>query len=259
MSQRVGKIIDWIKQHDSILLGAPRCVLCHAMASRTPDLCAGCDRDLSRIGQACLRCGIPLPVSSVCGPCQIRPPPYRRATSALTYSATTRWMIRRFKFHGELVYGRVLSRCMVQRLRAEQALLPELLLPVPLHPQRWRTRGFNQAEELARDIGRELQIPLENSALVRMVATREQAGLTARERRRNLRSAFVVRRPISARSVALVDDVMTTGSTVRELALVLRDAGVQQIDVWVAARAVREITASAPAVTESATLPWWLS
>lgn len=232
------KFYNWIKHHDHVVLGRSRCVLCHAVALGAHALCGRCEAALPRIHTACLRCGIPLPISSVCGPCQIRPPPYDRAVAAMEYGAVPRWLIQRFKFHGHLPYGRVLSGLMVARLQRESAPLPELLLPVPLHPARWRTRGFNQAEELARDIGRELHIPVVSDVLARVVATRDQAGLAARERRRNVTSAFAITRPLAARSVAIIDDVMTTGSTVGALAQVLRAAGVEHIGVWVAARAV---------------------
>lgn len=116
------------------------------------------------------------------------------------------------------------------------ATRPELLIPVPLHPQRYAERGFNQALELARPIARRLDVPMDWSNCVRMRATPHQTGQDARARRANLKGAFAVSGTLQARHVAIVDDVVTTGATVSELARVLRRAGVERVEVWSAAR-----------------------
>ena len=114
--------------------------------------------------------------------------------------------------------------------------MPELLLPVPLHPKRLRERGFNQALEIARPLGRRFQIPVEARACRRIRATRPQSELALAERRGNLRGAFAVRGALTARHLAIVDDVVTTGATVSALARVLLRQGVQRVDVWAVAR-----------------------
>ena len=148
--------------------------------------------------------------------------------------------VRAVKFRGDRVYARVLG-ALLARARAdapELGVLPDLIVPIPLHSSRYRERGFNQAAEIARAAGRALRIPVDASALTRRVATREQSGLSVRERRKNVRGAFEVTRAVSAARVAVVDDVLTTGSTARAAARVLADHGVQQIELWAAARAV---------------------
>jgi len=114
---------------------------------------------------------------------------------------------------------------------------PQAIVPVPLHPGRYRQRGFNQAIEIARTLSRRLDIPLDLHGCRRVRATAAQAKLSAEERRKNLRKAFSVRMPDERRHVAILDDVITTGATARELAGALRRAGVARVDVWACARA----------------------
>jgi ComF family protein len=118
--------------------------------------------------------------------------------------------------------------------------LPDLLLPMPLHPQRLQERGFNQAAEIARHLGRRLAIPCDNNACRRIRPTPPQAGLSLRERLRNLRGAFDCSHDLSGRSVALVDDVMTTGASLNALAGAVKQAGAERVDCWVIARARRD-------------------
>jgi ComF family protein len=165
--------------------------------------------------------------------------------------------VRALKFGGERVYARVLGVLLAQTraaLQSELANLPTLLVPVPLHATRYRMRGFNQAEEIARVTGRALRIPVDADALTRRIATREQSGLSVRKRRRNVRRAFAAPRALSASHVALVDDVVTTGSTALAAAHALAERGVRQVEVWAAARAVltpaRRIVAQAPPMVQ---------
>jgi ComF family protein len=118
--------------------------------------------------------------------------------------------------------------------------LPELLVPVPLAPRRFRERGYNQAIELGRYVEKRLRIALRADLVMRVRETREQAALDKRERRKTIRGAFEVVRALPATHIAIVDDVMTTGSTVNELARVLKKAGARRVEVWAVARAGRE-------------------
>jgi ComF family protein len=111
------------------------------------------------------------------------------------------------------------------------------VIPVPLHRARLRSRGYNQALQLARQIGRQLDVPVAADLLRRTRATAPQQGLTAAARHGNLRGAFAVHRPLGGQRVLLVDDVMTTGTTARECAAALRAAGAASVDVAVLGRA----------------------
>jgi ComF family protein len=112
-----------------------------------------------------------------------------------------------------------------------------LIVPVPLHKTRYRERGFNQAIEIARTVAKEMQIPLDLTSCRRNRDTPHQTQLPAKKRRKNLKNAFSIIKPIHARHIAILDDVMTTGSTTHELAYALKKAGASRVDVWVCARA----------------------
>ncbi len=152
-------------------------------------------------------------------------------------------LIRRLKYQGVLPNARVLGVLMAQVVQERGAALPELLLPVPLHSARLRERGFNQATALARYAGRMLEIPSAPHAVRRVRDTPSQTALARSRRHRNVRGAFAVngaralRRLLAADHVAIVDDVVTTGSTVHELRGLLLSAGVRQVDVWAVAQA----------------------
>jgi ComF family protein len=121
-------------------------------------------------------------------------------------------------------------------VKAQEAVLPGALIPVPLHPGRARGRGYNQALEIARAAAAELGVSLQPGLCLRTRAITPQEGLTRPERRRNVRGAFAVRGALPAGHVAILDDVVTTGSTAAEVAKVLRRAGAERIDLWAVAR-----------------------
>jgi len=144
--------------------------------------------------------------------------------------------IRALKFRGERVYARVLGSLLADTHRVRGGETPAALVPVPLHSKRYRERGFNQAAEIARFAAVSLGIDVLSDCLVRRVATQEQSGLSVDERRRNVRDAFEVRRVPTATRIALVDDVITTGSTAMAAARALLSAGVEELELWAVAR-----------------------
>ena len=173
-----------------------------------------------------------------CGECLERPPPFATAFAPFEYAAPLDQLVMRLKFGRNLAAGRVLSQLMLDALRAEPPPRPDALVPVPLHAARLRERGYNQALELARPLARALGIPLRIDLLERQRATAAQTDLDAAARRRNVRGAFGVAATAAVPAhIALVDDVMTTGTTLRECAKTLLRAGVARVDVWVIARA----------------------
>jgi ComF family protein len=239
------QVSQWLRNSQFWLLPG-LCVVCHKPSHRKVDLCVGCEAGLPRIIQPCPTCALPLPPgdhsSPVCGRCLNQPRRMTRAVGAFGYEEPVSSLVAGFKYRAALQQGRVLGDLLADRIRdvyREQAL-PELIVPVPLHPTRLRERGFNQAVVLARQLGRGLQIPVSPEALLRVLHTQAQQGLSAKERKRNLRGAFRLDmdlRPYS--SIALVDDVVTTMSTMRELARVIRRAhpGEPEVHVWCLARA----------------------
>lgn len=194
----------------------------------------------------CPRCALPLQTPApVCGECLQRPPPFNAAFAPFVYAHPLDLLMTRLKFGRNLAAGRVLSDLWSEAIATFSPQLPGLFVPVPLHRSRLRERGYNQALELIRPLAGALQIPLAESLLSRTRATPAQANLDAATRRQNLRGAFEFHASalggIAAEGVhvALIDDVMTTGTTLRECARVLRRAGVGRIDVWALARAPR--------------------
>jgi ComF family protein len=224
------------------LLLAPRCALCGG-AGQAPalDLCEACECELPSNHAACARCAMPLELhagAALCGACLRRLPRFDAAFCGWRYAYPIDYMVRAVKYHGAVAYARILGDRLAARLSAQPSSgWPEVLLPVPLAAQRFRQRGYNQAIELGRWLERRLGIPMRTDVLARIRETREQAGLRRRERRKNLRGAFAVQ-ALPAMHVALIDDVITTGSTVNELAQVLKAQGVARVDVWAVARAV---------------------
>ena len=231
------KVNKWLEGANRWLF-PPVCSLCGSPGEGGRDLCRGCAGDLPLVEVACLRCGAPLPMAGVCGRCQRRPPAFDRAVAVCHYQPPLDALIKRLKFNGDLHLARLLGELLADRLSGELSTVPEAIVPVPLHSRRLRERGFNQALELARPIARRLRLALDWRHVVRHRATDPQSDLPAKLRSRNIRGAFAVQPGFSAQSVAIVDDVMTTGHTANELAATLRRAGVADISVWVCARAV---------------------
>jgi len=219
----------------------PRCLLCGAAGDAGRDLCAGCRGDLAANAPSCPRCAMPLATPApACGQCLRRAPPFARAWAPLRYAHPLDLLEARFKFRADLAAGRVLSSLLIECAARDAPELPELLIPIPLHASRLRERGYNQTLELLRPLAQALGVPLRADALVRVRATPPQTGLDAAARKRNLRGAFAVAPNTSLPAhVALFDDVMTTGATLREAAQTLLRAGVARVDAWALARAPR--------------------
>ena len=231
-------VYQWRKKLQHWLF-PPTCLLCGMPGEGDRDLCQGCRNELPVNAVACGRCGMPLgtETASLCGQCQQHPPVFDRTCVPLLYQSPVDFLIKELKFHNRLAAARLLGEWLGEAVENRGGRQPEWLIPVPLHPARLRERGFNQALELTRPVARRLHIPILADSVRRVRSTAPQSGLNAKTRPTNVRGAFIVNRPLHARHVAIVDDVITTGSTVSELARVLRTAGVEEIEVWACARA----------------------
>lgn len=222
----------------------PYCVLCMASEAGDDYLCDGCKADLPWLGHCCNICSLPLAsaAASRCGRCQQQPPAFDSCVAAFYYADPIAQLISEYKYRAKLNYGRVLGLQLAACLAShyEQKALPAAILPVPLHHSRLRSRGFNQSLELAKAVADLLRLPLVNRHLVRCRATSSQKDLQLNERRRNVRDAFAIRktRPLPA-TVVLLDDVVTSGATVAELARLLKNNGVAEVHVWCVARTER--------------------
>ena len=149
------------------------------------------------------------------------------------YRGEWKFLMQQFKYHHQPELSRLLARLFYQRIALNS--LPEILLPVPMHPWRQWRRGYNQAQEIARPITQQLNIPCNNRLLARTRATKVQAGLSRELRQTNLNNAFIIK-PHSYRHVAVLDDVVTTGVTVTTLVRLLKASGCQRVDVWAICR-----------------------
>jgi len=227
---------NWLKNTQTLRLPGS-CLLCGEPGQTQRDLCLPCEQRISEPVTRCRVCGIELPESAgVCGDCLSHPPAFDHTITSLGYHPHAQFMVQQLKYHGRLAYARLLAGLMADAILDGGSELPELILPVPLHSRRTRERGFNQAVELARPLAKLFGRPLGLQCCWRKKQTVTQTGLDARARRKNLARSFHVVEPLHYERVAIVDDVMTTGSTANELARSLKRHGVEQVQVWVAAR-----------------------
>ena len=236
----------------SRLLGAARanlvapwpslCAICHGWGSAR--VCAACVQRFAAPLPRCRRCALQVPTGTpVCGACLTDPPPYVHTITAVDYEHPWDGLITHFKFHAALDLAPALVVRMLAAQRLDQAPAPTLLLPIPLSDARLRERGYNQAWELTRRLGRALHCATDARLLLRVKDTPHQLALPPEQRAGNVRAAFAVepRRlgELRGRSVTLVDDVMTTGATVAEATRTLLQAGASEVGVWIVARTPR--------------------
>jgi ComF family protein len=225
--------------------------LCHVCRSHLRDpteihLCPECRDKISLIDSPfCPVCGIPFAAEDdrdhPCGTCLTRPRPFAAARAAARFEGPVQEIIHRFKYGKKAHLSRPLGLLTAATLAHFGAAIPcDFIVPVPLHRKRLRERGFNQSQLIGRVLAKKWKIPQSLNNLRRIRWTDPQTGLSAPERIRNIRGAFVVATPekVKDKSLLLVDDVYTTGSTITECAKTLRRAGAREIRVVTVARAV---------------------
>ena len=221
------------------------CLVCRCTVRGAYSLCRDCEAELPWLGKVCGRCGEELNDAGAdfCSRCRLNPPEFDSCHAPFAYRPPVDKLIVDYKFNADFASGyalsRILARIMTRRWR--EGKVPDLLLPVPLHASRLRRRGFNQALEIARVLADESGTPLCPRGLHKLRPSPPQTEMHgARERGANIRASFgVARNPAirDARRVALVDDVVTTMSTAMEVARVLKQAGVEEVEVCCLARA----------------------
>ena len=228
----------WRERLQHLLL-PPTCLLCGAVGAMGRDLCAGCAAALPRNLSACPGCAVPVSPAhpGLCDRCRSEPRSFDQTFAPFRYQPPVDFLICGLKFAGRLSHARLLGERFAATLAQRAAPLPDCIVPVPLHPLRLHERGFNQALELARSAACLFKIPLLANGLLRVRHTVRQTELDARRRQENPRGAFAMGTVPFGKRVALIDDVMTTGSTVAECARILRDGGATSVEVWAVARA----------------------
>lgn len=209
------------------------CVLCGVRA-RNSLLCPNCSADLPLLPEhRCPQCALPSPAGLTCGACLKKPHEFQGTEAVYRYGFPLDVLIQHCKYGGAQELSDLFAAALAHRLHGHT--LPDLIVPMPLHAARLRDRGFNQALEIGRRLGNRIHLPCHH-ACRRVRDTPPQAGLDLKGRQRNLRGAFICDDSLAGKRIALLDDVMTSGSSLNELAKAARRAGAVEISAWVVAR-----------------------
>lgn len=237
MSNRVGVLLNSCRNIVRSRV-AQSCLLC-AARSHAGLLCPACADDLPRLApERCPSCAAPTPGGVVCGACLKRPPAFDAATAVYRYGFPVDVLVQRLKYAGQTVIADFLAQQLAEILAG--SVRPDLILAMPLHSRRLRERGYNQAALLAGHLARRLGVAFAPAACRRERDTPPQVDLPLKDRRKNIKGAFVCAADLTGKRVALVDDVMTSGASLDELARVVKRAGAVEVSAWVVARTVKD-------------------
>ena len=213
------------------------CLLC-GTSSGQELLCDACFTHLPyHVGHQCPVCALPSPDSCVCGKCLRNKPFFDGTFAPLRYEFPIDAIVHALKYGNKLAIAPLLGQLIIDSVHALPK--PDVLIPMPLHVDRLRQRGFNQSSEIANRISRQLNIPVSHGCQ-RIRATSSQASLSLEERAANLKGAFQCDDTVKGLRVAVVDDVMTSGSTLNELSRTLKKQGAMEVSAWVVARTLMD-------------------
>ena len=209
------------------------CLLCGAESG--PELlCPACIGELPALPESCPQCALPSPAAAVCGSCINRSPHFDATFALWRYEFPCDGLVQALKYRAQFALAGFFARSLASRPLPEV----DVVLPMPLHAKRLAERGFNQALEIARGLARYRGTPIEPRGVLRVKNTPPQTELPYEDRAKNVRGAFLCELDLSGASVAVLDDVMTTGATLNELARVLKRAGARRVENFVIARTV---------------------
>jgi len=209
------------------------CLLCGAESG--PELlCPACIGELPALPESCPQCALPSPAAAVCGSCINRSPHFDATLALWRYEFPCDGLVQALKYRAQFALAGFFARSLASRPLPEV----DVVLPMPLHAKRLAERGFNQALEIARGLARYRGTPIEPRGVLRLKNTPPQTELPYEDRAKNVRGAFRCELDLSGASVAVLDDVMTTGATLNELARVLKRAGARRVENFVIARTV---------------------
>ena len=231
INKTFGKAFDWILPY--------RCGLCREVSNA--GFCSHCKDLLPWIASSCFRCGTPLPNAVICGNCQNTPHTIHHSVIPFLYQPPISDLIHKLKYHGQLDIAPILAKALAEQIHQQYSAssylaLPDIIVSIPIHWKKYLTRGFNQSGEIATQLGRTLDIPVANGLLKKYQHTPSQTGLDMTQRMKNNRNAFRVKTMPLSGHIALLDDVVTTGSTTRYAAKALLKAGAASVSVWAIAK-----------------------
>jgi ComF family protein len=229
---------NWLKNNHSLnfkrLLGLAfkqNCLLCSASKAKDIGICHDCLADLPYVSpQSCAQCGL-YSDSMICGSCLSSKPSFDQTRAIFTYDFPINTMMHRYKYGSQIQLSQAFGQLLAQKIDLSTV---DLIIPMPMHPARLKERGFNQALEIAKVLAQPPQ--LNYKAVVRTKNTLPQASLPLKVRAKNIRNAFQVNQTLSGLHIAIIDDVMTTGASLNELAKTLKKADAAHVECWVIAR-----------------------
>ena len=223
----INTVLDWIFP--------PRCSVCDRIINpKWEGICPDCLSKLTYINDPyCMKCGKPLDKceKEFCDDCQSREHIYDEGRAALVYDEYMSASIYRFKYNSKQEYSKLYGKIISERLSDKiMSWNADVIIPVPIHKSKLKSRGYNQAALIAKEISKRVNIPVEERIVSRTIPTKVMKNLGAKERENNLKKAFIVNKnSVKLNSVIIVDDIYTTGSTIDAMSRILKDAGVSKV------------------------------
>lgn len=211
------------------------CVLCGITLKHKQSLCSDCLADLPYLGEQAIELSSANYTTYSGKEKEHSHLPFDHIYCEFEYRYPINQMVTRLKFGKQLIYADILGEALAHGLKHHEIPIPDALLPVPLHNKRLRSRGFNQAHEIAKAINKTFDKPILTKAVKRKKSTLAQSGLDYEQRQYNIADSFTCQSPLKYQHIAIIDDVMTTGSTLLELATLLKQHHVETISLWVCA------------------------
>jgi len=213
------------------------CLLCGDFSSYGKIICALCKKDLPQLSNPCPRCGQP-GVTGACNFCSAKKPLYDESIIVFPYQYPVTDLIKAAKYKSQLSIARELGGLLSEAVLQTANKLPECLVPVPIHPSRLYKRGFNQSQEIARVLANRFGLPLKPNLIKKTRVTAPQFELSPKQRLKNVKGAFKLQEKLAYKHLAIVDDVITTGSTLNEITQILKQAGAKSVVAWACARTI---------------------
>ncbi len=220
------------------------CHNCHKETTQEDKgLCQECRYKLKLVMNPCKICGEELKEihseKPICGKCQTTARYYDAVFAPFCYSAPLDKLIQDMKYSKKISNCNLIAELLYEQIILQGVTRPECLIPAPINPNQFLQRGFNQSFEMAKRLGKLLDIPVFNDVIIKKENTERQSKLSYSQRQNNLKGTFYLNKPFSCQHIAIVDDVVTTTATANEIAKIAKSNGVQAVQVWACARSIK--------------------